>query len=64
MGTLFRGLDAEAYDRQYSDRELASRIFSYFKSHKRKIWIVVAAIFVMSSMRAALPLIDWYPVCN
>ncbi|MCB0030264.1 MAG: hypothetical protein KDE28_20275, partial [Anaerolineales bacterium] len=57
MATIFRGLDAEAYDRQYNDRELAGRIFSYFRPHRRKIWIVVLAIFVMALMGAALPLI-------
>ena len=57
MSTLYRGLDAEAYDRQYDDRELARRIFSYFRPHRRKILIVVLAIFVMASMGAALPYI-------
>ena len=57
MGTIFRGLDAEAYDRQYSDRELASRIFSYFRPHRRKIAVVIGAIFVMATMGAALPFI-------
>ena len=31
MASIMRGLDAEAYDRQYSDKELLRRIFQYFQ---------------------------------
>ena len=57
MAAVTRGLDAEAYDRQYSDRQLAARIGTYFIPHKRKIGIVVFAIFLLALMGAALPLI-------
>jgi hypothetical protein len=30
MGFLMDGLDAEAYDRKYNDRELVRRIAGYF----------------------------------
>ena len=31
MGFIMDGIDAEAYDRQYSDRQLMRRIGSYFR---------------------------------
>ena len=33
MGFLMDGIDAEGYDRSYSDRELLGRIFDYFRPH-------------------------------
>ena len=31
MAAIMRGLEAEAYDRQYSDKELVQRILHYFR---------------------------------
>ena len=31
MGFIMDGLDGEAYDRQYNDRDLVRRIVGYFK---------------------------------
>ncbi len=33
MGFIMDGLDAEAYDREYNDRQLLNRIISYFRPH-------------------------------
>ena len=33
MGFIMDGLDAEAYDREYSDRQLLKRIIGYFRPH-------------------------------
>jgi hypothetical protein len=33
MGFIMDGLDAEAYDREYTDRQLLARIIGYFKPH-------------------------------
>ncbi|MCA9971794.1 MAG: ABC transporter ATP-binding protein [Anaerolineales bacterium] len=52
-----RGLEAEAYDRQYDDRELVNRILHYFRPHRRKILIVTAAIFLQATAGAAFPLV-------
>lgn len=57
MGVLMRGLEAEAYDRKYGDRELVRRLASYFSGHKRKLLYIAVATFVMAMMGAALPLI-------
>lgn len=57
MAAIMRGLDAEAYDRQYSDRELVSRILSYFGSHRRKIVIIAISVSLLALLGAAPPLI-------
>ncbi|MCB8979097.1 MAG: ABC transporter ATP-binding protein [Ardenticatenaceae bacterium] len=57
MAALTRGLEAEAYDRQYQDKELLRRILRYFRPHRRKVIIVTICIFLMAMAGAALPLI-------
>ena len=57
MAAVMRGLEAEAYDRQYSDKELLGRILHYFKPHQRKVAIVTICVFLMALAGAALPLI-------
>lgn len=57
MAAVMRGLDAEAYDRKYDDKELVRRIFAYFRPHRRKIGVVTLAIFLLALAGAALPLI-------
>ncbi|MDT8304806.1 MAG: ABC transporter ATP-binding protein [Anaerolineae bacterium] len=54
---MMRGLDAEAYDRQYEDRVILQRIGRYFRPHLRKIALISAATLVMAVLGAALPLI-------
>jgi ATP-binding cassette, subfamily B, bacterial len=51
------GLGGEAYDRQYSDKELVRRIVTYFGPHRRKAIIVVMTVFLMAIASAAFPLI-------
>ena len=51
---FFYGLNREAYDRQYSDRQLIGRIYEYFKPHGRKV-VLVSAITVASSLMGVLP---------
>jgi len=48
MGFILDGLEAEAYDRTYSDRELVRRIIGYFRPHTRRM-IQVAAMLAMHS---------------
>jgi len=51
---MFRGLNTEDYDREYSDRELIRRIYRYFKPHGKAV-MLVAAITVASSLMGVLP---------
>ena len=49
MGFIMDGLDAEAYDRQYSDRALLARILRYFRP-LRGLMLFVAAMILLSSI--------------
>jgi ATP-binding cassette, subfamily B, bacterial len=49
MGFIMDGLDAEAYDRNYSDRQLIARIIGYFRP-KVHIMIVVAILITLTSL--------------
>ena len=49
MGFIMDGLDAEAYDRHYSDRQLVARIVGYFRP-KLRLMIFVAALMVLNSL--------------
>ena len=55
MGFLMDGLDAEAYDRQYSDRTLVKRIVEYFKPQTGRMVAVSVAIVLTSLVNTALP---------
>lgn len=57
MGFIMDGLDAEEYDRSYSDRELVNRILNYFRPHLRKMVIVSTVVFLSSLMDLALPIV-------
>lgn len=55
--SLMEGLDAEAYDRQYTDLSLIRRIVGYFRS-KLRLMIFVAIFVVLSSLAdTAFPLL-------
>ncbi|MBN1955142.1 MAG: ABC transporter ATP-binding protein [Anaerolineae bacterium] len=54
---FFRGLDAEAYDRQYSDRELLRRILGYFGAHRKQIAGVAILITLIALAGAAQPIV-------
>jgi ATP-binding cassette, subfamily B, bacterial len=55
MGFLMDGLDAESYDRSYSDRALVRRILGYFWTQKRRMLTVSATIVLHSLCETALP---------
>jgi ABC-type multidrug transport system fused ATPase/permease subunit len=57
MGFILDGLETEAYDRNYSDRELLRRLLSYFAPHRRKMIGVAAAISLNSLAGAAGPVV-------
>ena len=54
--SVFFGLDTEAYDREYSDRELLQRIIRYFAPHRRRVAIVGLLIAGIALLGAAQPL--------
>lgn len=54
---FFSGLDVEAYDRQYSDRELVRRILGYFKLHGKRMAGVVFFLLVIATSGAAVPML-------
>lgn len=57
MGFLMDGLEAEAYDRKYSDRALIARIIAYFRS-KRGVMSIVAVMVICSALvDTAFPLL-------
>jgi ATP-binding cassette subfamily B protein len=57
MAALTRGLEAEKFDRTYSDKVLVGRILSYFRPHAVKGIFIIIAISLMAAAGAALPLI-------
>jgi ATP-binding cassette, subfamily B, bacterial len=52
---FFSGLNAEQYDRQYSDRYLAMRIFSYFRPHIRRLSLIILLVIMIALVYAMLP---------
>ena len=57
MGFILDGLDTEAYDRKYTDRELVRRIVGYFKPYARKMGLVVAMLTLNSLTGTAAPIL-------
>lgn len=54
---FFTGLDAEPYDRTYSDRQLVSRIIGYFKSYGIRLLIASVCIIILAVAGAAVPIV-------
>ena len=52
---FYSGLDAEQYDRQYSDRYLTGRIAAYFKPYLRRMGFIVLLIVTIALVYAMLP---------
>ncbi|MCC6800632.1 MAG: ABC transporter ATP-binding protein [Anaerolineae bacterium] len=64
MGFIMDGLDAEEYDRSYSDRELVRRILGYFRPQLGRMLAVAVMVVVTSLTQTALPIyisasLDW-----
>ena len=57
MGFLMDGLNAEAYDRSYSDGQLLNRIYRYFRPYVKVMMFVAVMILAGAVMDAALPLL-------
>lgn len=56
MGFIMDGLDAEAYDRTYSDWQLVRRIFAYFRPQARRMMLVVAGLVLYSAVTTLTPI--------
>jgi len=54
---FFSGLDAEPYDRQYSDRQLLGRMAQFFKPHARAMLGIGLLALLHSLLGAAVPVI-------
>lgn len=57
MGFMFDGLEAEEYDRNYTDGQLVRRIIGYFRPQGRKMSIAVAAVVMTAALDTGLPII-------
>ncbi len=57
MGFLMDGLDAEAYDRAYSDRQLLGRILGYFRPKLPNMLFVAGMIGLNAIMDTVLPIL-------
>jgi len=55
MGFFMDGLDAEAFDRKYSDLQLVQRIVGYFRPQFRRMVLVAAAVVLTSLSQTYLP---------
>ncbi len=64
MGFILDGLDAEEYDRKYSDGALVRRILGYFRPQARKMLIAAAMLTGTAALDAGIPIfvarsLDW-----
>ncbi len=57
MGFILDGLDTEAYDRNYSDRELVRRILHYFRPYGRQMIVVAIMLGLNSAARTGGPIL-------
>ncbi len=54
---FFSGLASEGYDRQYSDRQLVTRIAGYFSPYWLRLVIVTLLVLIIAGAGAATPVI-------
>ncbi len=57
MGFIMDGLDAETYDRKYTDRQLIARIVGYFRPQLTIMLFVAVLVVLTSLMDTAFPLL-------
>jgi ATP-binding cassette subfamily B protein len=57
MGAIRASLTAEAYDREYSNRELIGRIAGYFHPWWKRLLLITAMVSILSLMGAAMPIL-------
>ena len=54
---FFGGLNAEKYDRQYSDRQLMGRITEYFKPQSKRLIAISTLVVTIAVVGAMLPVV-------
>ena len=60
MGIMRAGLTNEAYDRQYTNRELFGRIAAYFRPSGRRMTVLMVLVTIISLVGAVQPvLVAW-----
>ena len=57
MGFIMKGVDAEKYDRTYSDGQLVRRILSYFRPFWGIMIFVALMVVLDAGMSASLPVL-------
>jgi ATP-binding cassette, subfamily B, bacterial len=57
MAALFRGLDSDSYDRQYSDKYLFKRIGDYLSTHMRQVYLAIFGFVIVGIVTAARPVL-------
>ncbi|MFL5625194.1 MAG: ABC transporter ATP-binding protein [Ktedonobacteraceae bacterium] len=57
MGFIMDGLDAETYDRTYSDRAIVSRVIGYFRPQLIVMLVVAVLVVLNSLMDTAFPIL-------
>ena len=54
---FFSNLDIEAYDRQYTDRDLVKRMFGYFRPYLGRLIGIGFLLILISMAGAAAPIV-------
>ncbi|GCE26714.1 ABC transporter [Dictyobacter alpinus] len=57
MGFIMAGLDAESYDRNYTDRQLIKRITQYFRPHLPLMITIIVLVVFNAGLDTAFPLL-------
>jgi ABC-type multidrug transport system fused ATPase/permease subunit len=57
MGFVLDGLDTESYDRNYSDRELVTRILGYFRPYAGQMALVALMLMLNSAAGSGMPIL-------
>jgi ATP-binding cassette subfamily B protein len=57
MGMMRASLNAEAYDREYGNRELIRRIAAYFAPYRTRFLLVIGSVTVLSLLGAISPVL-------
>jgi len=55
--SVFSGLETESYDRQYSDSQLAWRVWDYFTPHRRVLLVIISFVSLVAVVGVGQPLL-------
>ncbi len=55
--SFFEGLDTEAYDRKYTDRQLVRRLAGYFQPYRRQVTAITGLLVLISVIGAVEPVV-------